>query len=229
MADQTLAYLRRCLNWHEGRSDDFRSPIVRGMSRSQSHPRQRVLTDAELRAVWQASALVEDAWGRFVRFLLLTACRRGEAAGMRWSEISAGGDWTLPARRNKTGVDLVRPLSRAAWDQLGGPPGEGFVFSTDGGARPLSGFNKLKRQLDAQIDAQLPQSDLWESWRLHDLRRTARTLMSRARVPNDHAERALGHVIGGVRGVYDRHSWEGEKAAAFEDLATIVGEIVGER
>jgi integrase len=57
-------------------------------------------------------------------------------------------------------------------------------------------------------------------WTLHDLRRTARSLMSRAGVPTDHAERCLGHVITGVRATYDRHEFRAEKKRAFEALAT---------
>jgi len=49
--------------------------------------------------------------------------------------------------------------------------------------------------------------------------------MSRAGVPSDHAERCLGHVISGVRGVYDRHDFRDEKAAAFEKLAEQVAAI----
>src|SRR5439155_9700414 len=63
-------------------------------------------------------------------------------------------------------------------------------------------------------------------WRLHDLRRTARSLMSRAGVNSDHAERCLGHVIGGVRGVYDRHEFHAEKKHAFEALAAQIERII---
>jgi integrase len=63
-------------------------------------------------------------------------------------------------------------------------------------------------------------------WTLHDLRRTARTLMSRAGVDPDHAERALGHVIPGVRGTYDLHSFEDEKRRAFDALASLIERIV---
>jgi integrase len=61
---------------------------------------------------------------------------------------------------------------------------------------------------------------------LHDLRRIARSLMSRAGVPSEHAMRYLGHVIGGVRGIYDRHKYYDEKKLAFEKLATLVESIV---
>jgi integrase len=99
------------------------------------------------------------------------------------------------------------------------PKAVGFVWSTNGGGRAISDFGGLKRQLDAASGV--------KSWRLHDLRRTARSLMSRAGVPSDHAERCLGHVIGGVRGVYDRHEYHAEKQQAFEALAALIERIVG--
>ena len=80
MATKTLAIIRKIMNWHATRSDDFLSPIVRGMARTQPSElaRDRVLTDDELRKVWASSGLV----GSYVRFLLLTAARRNEVAGM---------------------------------------------------------------------------------------------------------------------------------------------------
>src|SRR5262249_58436828 len=64
---------------------------------------------------------------------------------------------------------------------------------------------------------------------LHDLRRTSRSLMSRAGINSDIAERCLGHVIGGVRGIYDRHEYHREKRRAFEALAGLVERIVEPR
>ena len=78
----------------------------------------------------------------------------------------------------------------------------------------------------AEMKAALNYASGVNGWTLHDLRRTARSLMSRAGVPNDHAERCLGHVIGGVRGVYDRHSFRGEMASAYEKLAALIADIV---
>jgi integrase len=218
MATQTLAIIRKVMNWHATRSDDFLSPVVRGMARTQrsERARERILTDDELRKVWASNYGV---FGSFVRFLLLTAARRNEVAQMSWSELD-GGDWTLPARRNKTGVDLVRPLSRAAQAILEGlPKTEGFVWSTNGGAKAIAGFTQFKHRFDAASGTR--------GWTLHDLRRSARSLMSRAGVPSGHAERCLGHVIGGVRGTYDRHEYHREKARAFEMLAAEIARIVG--
>jgi integrase len=156
---------------------------------------------------------------RFVQFLLLTATRRNEAAHMRHGEIS-GTDWTIPQARYKTGLELLIPLSPMAakiLDQLPRIGNSGFVFTTDG-KHPISGFSKFKREFDKACGV--------KDWTLHDLRRTARSLMSRAGVSSDHAERCLGHVIGGVRGVYDRQEFHDEKRHAFEQLASLVERIV---
>jgi integrase len=235
MADKTLAFIRRVFNWHASRSDDFRSPIVQGMARTKpgERARARVLTDDEIRIVWAAAAR-QGAFGRLVRFLLLTGARRSEASCMRWSELDPAGDWTLPGLRNKTKLDLVRPLSKAALAVMGAKPdGAIFVFSTDNGATAISGFSKLKTAFDRAVTAGLrkdnPEAQPLPNWTLHDLRRSARSWMSRAGVPSDHAERVLGHVIGGVRGTYDRHHFLDEKREALEKLARQIDFIVHRR
>jgi integrase len=94
MANHTLAYLRRVFNWHAARVDGFHPPIVRGMARGVPNKRSRILGEDEVRALWRAAL----AWGssngdyghpfpRLLRFTLLTATRREEAARMLWSEI----------------------------------------------------------------------------------------------------------------------------------------------
>lgn len=221
MADVTLAALRRVMSWHAARSDDFRSPIVRGMMRQKPSElaRSRILTDDELRAVWKTADAGASPHHALIKFLLLTAARRGEGAELTWSEID-GADWTLPASRNKTKVDLVRPLSSPAIAVIelrrhddSGP----FVFSTRG-ATPPGGFSRFKEKFDLACGV--------TGWSWHDLRRTARSLMARAGVREDHAERCLGHVIGGVRGTYDRHRYRTEMLNAFEALATLIARIV---
>jgi integrase len=215
MAHVTLAYLSKLFNWHAARNDDFRTPIVRGMGRvkPKDRERKRILTDDELRAVWRAAEASLEPFERMVRFILLTGARRTEAAAMAWIELN--GEWILPAVRNKAKVDLIRPLSKEARAALpakvdGCCP---YVFTTDG-ATPLSGYSKFKVAFDKACGV--------TGWRLHDLRRTARSLMSRAGVPTDHAERCLGHVILGVRGVYDRYEYLEEKRDAFNRLAALI-------
>ncbi|MGB5183598.1 MAG: hypothetical protein WBO12_15615 [Xanthobacteraceae bacterium] len=117
------------------------------------------------------------------------------------------------------------PVTAALSDLLG--QDTGFLFSSDGGKTSFSGFSKCKRALDRKI-AELRKADgrkPMPAWRLHDLRRTARSIMSRYTTP-DHAERVIGHIIGGVRGVYDLHEYADEKRAALEKLARHVEGIV---
>jgi integrase len=92
-----------------------------------------------------------------------------------------------------------------------------FVFSRNG-RTALANFTKPKAKLDAASGT--------SGWTLHDIRRTSRSLLSRAGVPSDHAERCLGHVIGGIRGTYDRHEYREEKRLAFEALASLIARIV---
>ena len=197
---------------------------MKGMARTKpkERARQRALTDDELRAVWEAAEASDHVFGRLVQFVLLTAARRNEAARMTQVELS-GGDWTIPAARHKSKLDFLLPLSAKALAVLDNIPLIGrnadrwFEFTTDG-KRALGGFSKFKRDFDKRCGV--------TGWRVHDLRRTARTLMSRAGVAPDHAERCLGHVIGGVRETYDRWQYYDEKKQAFEALATQIKKIL---
>jgi integrase len=224
MADRTLAALRRLMNWHAARSDEFRTPIVRGMARTRpkERARQRVLTDDELRAIWAGAEAGQGPFGSMIQFILLTAVRRNEAARMTRKEVT-NGDWLIPAMRNKSKEDVLVPLSAPALAVLDKVPligqnaATGYVFTSDG-KRPLAGFSKSKRNFDQACGV--------SGWVLHDLRRTARTLMSRAGVDSDIAERCLGHVKPGIRATYDVHGFYGEKKRAFEALASQVGLIL---
>lgn len=220
---QAFGYISALMNWHARRDDDFASPIVKGMSsfKPGDHARNRVLTDDEIRAVWKATEAGEGrdrVYGAYARFVLLTAARCQEAAGMVRSELS-DGDWIIPAARYKGKADHVIPLSAKAREVLAGMPEFQdcpYVFTYDG-RRPLSSFSRGQAALKAKSGT--------SGWTLHDLRRTARTLMSRGRVTTDNAERALGHVMGGVRGTYDRHAYHREKMEAFEVLAAQIERI----
>jgi integrase len=223
MADQVLALLRRIFNWYATRDDDFATPIVRGMARrtAEERERDRVLTDDELRKVWRTAETFSAPWGQFVRFTLLTASRRTEAAGLAWDEV-CGDVWTIPADRYKTGTEVMLPLSRAAMKVLAELPrivNCDYAFTTDG-RRPISGFSTMKLKFDYASGV--------KDWRLHDLRRTARSLLSRAGVNPDVAERCLGHAIPGIRGVYDRHAYTEEMRVAFERLAALIDTVVRE-
>jgi integrase len=122
MANRTLAYVRKAFSWYEvrGHDDNFRSPIVRGMQRSE-HARDRILTDDEIRALWKVTGDTTKPFEPMLRFILLTACRRMEAAAITRSEVKHSV-WTIPASRYKTKTETVLPLSQAAQDILASMP-----------------------------------------------------------------------------------------------------------
>jgi integrase len=227
MAHSTLAIIRKIMRWYAVRDEDYVVPIVPGMARIKpdERARARVLNDDELRAVWTTAEQRSDPFAAMIRFMLLTACRRSEAAALARDEIiddEIGPCWLLPAARNKVKVDLIRPLSEAAQAiveaqaQIGDSP---YFFTY--GRRPLAAFSQCKDEFDEASGV--------TDWTLHDLRRTARTLMSRAGVVSDHAEQCLGHLLSGVRKTYNRDDFKPQKKAAFDALAALIDRIVHPR
>lgn len=219
-ARAVFSYLRGVMNWHARRSK-FNTPLIPKMLKAMKikpQKRERMLSDDELRAVW-AAAGNGTLFGLYVKFLALTATRRNEAAHMRRSEVNAA-DWIIPEERYKTGLQLLVPLSKTAAAVLAEIPRLGrsdFVFTVSGKV-PMADFSRYKRDFDKACGV--------HGWTLHDLRRTARSLMSRAGINADHAERCLGHLIGGVRGSYDAYEYAVEKRHAFEALAAQIDLII---
>ena len=224
-ADLCLTIIRAVMNWHSVRTDGYHPPVVRGMRRQSpaAQARARVLDDVEIRAIWNACE--GTTFGAIVRMCLLTAQRSRKVAGMRWADLD-GGAWTVPRlpREKDTGGTLLLPEAAkqiiAERPRLADNP---FVFASIRGTAPYTGFSAGKLALDAKLPTGMAP------WTVHDSRRTARSLMSRAGIPSEHAERVLGHAIGGVEQIYDRHSYADEKAAALARLAVLIDGIVNPR
>jgi integrase len=235
MADVTLAYLRKTFNWWQTRDGKFISPVVIGMARTsiKQYARDRVLAADELRDILcgldELGTAVPACYPALIKTLLHTAARRSEVSNMHTREVD-GDIWTIPAERMKGKLPHVVPLVPAIRQLL--PEREtGFVFSSDNGRTPFSGFGKAKAALDrkvAEIRKREQRKAIGE-WRLHDLRRTARSFMAAAGVPDNIGERVLGHVIPGVHGVYNRHQYLVEKADALTRLANFIDGIVHPR
>jgi integrase len=180
--------------------------------------RDRILSDDEIRAVWNACTGM-NTFGALVRVLLLTGQRKDKLATLRWPDI-VDGVWTVATEeREKGNIGKVK-LPQLALDVIAAQPrtSSAYVFSSRGG--PFSSFSQCKAALDKKVPADMP------GWVLHDLRRTARSLMSRIGVHDSHAERVLGHAIGGVKGVYDRHPYFTEKSEALQKLAVCIEQII---
>ena len=237
-ADRVRAYLRKALSWYAERDDEFNlnAAIVRVGPRAapKDRARTRVLSDDELRVIWPLLGK-GGTFGAMLKTLLLTAQRRDELANMRRQEIGEDQIWTIPAERYKTKRPNHVPLSNAALAVIEAQPkldGCDYVFPSRS-QTPFSGFGKSKAAFDKLVHKALQERakpgtkiEPLPNWTLHDLRRTAKTLMVRASVRPDISERVLGHVIAGVEGTYDRHSYADEKRDALEKLATMIERIL---
>ncbi len=254
IAHSVLAFISKLFNFYavNGRNNAFQNPIARGMSPIKPKQRAgtRVLSDQEIRDVWAVLDKAEretikdipPCFARLVRTLLLTAVRRTEAARASWLEHEylnrndyQGDVLTIPAARMKGKQDHAVPLTPRVLALFGKRPLQQdvknylFVFSTDYGKTPFSGYSKAEDALDDEI-AKLRKADGRDPmppWQLsRDVRRTAKTLMQRADVRPDISERVLAHVIPGVEGTYDRYEYLPQKRDALEKLAALFDHIL---
>jgi integrase len=240
-ANRTLARLRALFNWAVEKDRISVSPADRTKLPTKERARDRSLTDDEILWFWQGCGEIGWPFGPLFMLLLLTAQRRDEVGGMRWSEVDLDKQtWTLPRQRAKGDREHEVQLSQAAVDVLRSLPRssdgneqDGLVFTTTG-RTPVSGFGNAKRRLDVLMtDARRRALGLSEralpGWRLHDLRRTAATGMARLNIPPHVVEKVLNHSSGTIRGVaavYNRFEYLEERRAALEAWGRYVGNLV---
>ncbi len=215
MARAVAVYGRACFAWARKRGLLSSNPFLDLPVLPANVKRDRVLNDAEAAQVWKAAAEIPAPYGPIVQLLMLTGQRRDEVGGMRWEELAPDlSAWTIPAERTKNDVASVVPLPAAARAILQTRPRtRGLVFPGERG-RPFGGWSKAKAALDKASGV--------TSWRLHDLRRTLATGLQRLGVRLEVTEAVLNHVSGtrgGIVGIYQRHEWREEKAAALDGWA----------
>jgi integrase len=219
-ANRVFAQLRKMSGWALSRGLIERSPCEGIDKPSSETKRDRVLDDRELALVWRGCEAIGFPFGPLTHLLILTGQRRGEVAGMAYSELDLeGAIWTLPAARVKNKRQHAVSLSPQALALLRNMPrivGSDFVFSTTGNTAP-SGFSNAKEHLDATLLKLNPQP--LAPWTLHDLRRSVASGMARLGVQLHVIERVLNHVsgtFGGIVSVYQKHSYADEMRAALD-------------
>jgi integrase len=227
LAHVVLGHVRSLFNWaiNRGAYGLENSPCDRLKPASligAKQPRQRTLSDAELRSLWQASETIGYPFGPLYRLLLLTGARKSEVAGARWPEFDLNKKvWLVPPERFKSNATHMVPLSDQAVAALESLPHftkGNYLFTTTFGERPVGGFSKAKVRLDKLMGA--------PPWVIHDIRRTVRTRLASLRVPDMVAEMVIGHGRKGIQRVYDQHSYEDEMREALELWAARLRDIV---
>jgi integrase len=225
-ANRALSAIKKLMNWYVMRGDIETSPVALLRPPTPEIPRDRVLNDDEVRAMWLQSEKEDYPFGPFLKLLMMTGQRRTEVAAMRWSELNlAEGIWELPASRVKNArlhivplppqaVDLLRSMSRFLDSD--------FVFTTTGRSA-ISGFGRLKERVDAAMPDGTPD------WRFHDFRRTASTGMAKLGVLPHVIDAVTNHksgVVSGVGATYNRYTYLNEKREALEQWANELTKIV---
>jgi integrase len=246
MANRTLAYIRKFFNWATERQMIPTSPVATIKAPAREQSRDRVLTDEEIRSVWDASRTMGWPFGQAFQLLLITGQRRDEVAKMRWEDLDLeAGLWTLPREATKADRLHEVPLSKLALEVLKSAKhtSKKYVFSTNG-ETPISGFSRGKTKVDKTAAIQRLQQGGSEGkatkeqiseamlphWRLHDLRRTMASNMAKLGIAPHIIEKVLNHstgAISGVAAVYNRYAYFDEKQAALNVWAKRLEVIVG--
>jgi len=200
MANRAFGVIRRFYRWLRERDVVTFSPAEGVRKPSVEQSRDRVLSPAEIKALWHALDTVGGPACAAAKLMLLTGQRRGECAALRFDELD-GDVWSLPKERTKNGRPHSITLSRQALDVIEQQPridGCDFVFTA--GSKPVANFSSVKLDVDRIMKPEKP-------WRWHDTRRTAASGMQRLGVRAEAIERALNHASGlyrSVSGVYQR-------------------------
>jgi integrase len=210
------------------------NPVANTSRATEARSRERVLTEAELAEVW--AALGDDGFGDVVRLLILTAQRRDEIGSLRWSEIDFDRAFlVLPPARTKNNRTHELPLSAQALAILKRRAAEAKAVNKANDARVFSGFGlsgRKKKLVQALLELRREtdrKAKPMPEWRLHDLRRTAATMMADKLGVLPHIiEAILNHVSGhkaGVAGIYNRAKYEAEMREALVTWADYVDAI----
>lgn len=236
LANRTLSTLRRLFNWCVERDIIATSPCEGIQALASEVSRTRILTDNEIRWLWQAADKQGYPFGHLAKLLLLTGQRRSEVAGISVGEFDrAGRTWLIPRARSKNGRENLVPLGDMAVDILQSTEPVGLML-TQTGTTPISGFSRAKRRLDrlmleiARDEVRDPSKVKIEGWTYHDLRRTAASGMARLKVAPHVIEAVLNHasgVISGVAATYNVYQYADEKREALERWAKHIEQISG--
>ena len=219
-ANRTRSTLTSFLNWamREGLIDS--NPAL-ATNKYPERPRDRVLTNVELRALW--NALPAGDFGDILKILILTGAREREVSDLHWDEINLEKDVIeLPAYRVKNRRKHVIPISgavRAILERCE-QNGRDFVFGVSG-TSGFSGWSRCKERLDKAIKI--------AAWTIHDLRRVCSTGMNEIGIEPHVVEAILGHVSGtrgGIAGRYNYALYESQKATALSRWAEHVAAII---
>lgn len=228
-ANRLLGVLVRMFAFAAERGIIEDSPATR-IRRPSEKPRERVLTDAEIRLFWHGLDKLDSypTTKLALKFILVTGQRSGEVTGLPWDEIEDDW-WGLPPERMKEGRAHRVPLTPLALEILEEArqydDGSGFVFTSASGRSSKGHITPLT--LSSGLQRHLPELGIENPFTPHDLRRTVRTRLAEIGIDDVTAEKVLGHQLQGVLKIYNRHHYNQEKRAALVAWERRLCRIVG--
>lgn len=227
-----LAQVSAFYTWAMPRLDNLPANPARDAGKPpKGAPRERVLADAELAALWKASDAEPFPWRAAIKLLILTGQRRDEVFAADRAEFDLKRAlWTIPGERAKNKKPHLVPLSSKAVDVLERVPeiaGSPKLFpASRQGQGHASGYSKAAARMRDKVTE---ETGLPGDWTWHDIRRTVATGMQRLGIRLEVTEAVLNHISGtraGIVGVYQLHDFAEEKRQALNLWATEVDRIV---
>ena len=215
MANRTLGLLKHFFDWCIGRGHIETNPALGIPKACKENPRQRVLSLTEMRKIYNSSMHLTEGNRLFLRLLMLTGQREAVIARLSIEEVH-DTHLEIDGLRNKSGQRILVPLPQKAQEQvkkLGSTDGQ-FIVSTTKGLKPISGFSKLKKKIDALSGV--------TDWRFHDIRRGLATYLEDNGIDRFYIERILTHKDRSVTGIYAKSNHLEKRMHIMEQWAKVL-------
>ena len=219
-ANRALAHIKRFFGWLVERGYIEHSPATYIKPLYKEKPRERVLSDSEIKAIWDSSGHLSSSYGDCIKLMFLCGQRESETAHLRRSQIE-DNIWHLTSDDTKNKMLSLVPLSKQASNiiKITINDDNDYLFTSGRiGDKPINGFSKAK--------ANLNKISKVRNWKFHDIRRTVATNLSKMGYNRMLIKRILNHADGDVTAIYDRYQYINEKREALQSWADKLDEIV---
>lgn len=225
MCNRTHSVLSQLFNFAVERDVIEISPVSRIKKRGIETKRDRVLSNEELKLLWDS--LGNSTTSMLLKFLLLTGQRTGEARLAKWSDIE-NGNWLIPGENTKNKTAHKVPLSTGATAIIE------RMKTTSHGQYVFPGRATIASKQDSCLDKDAPNHHLqrviskfdWERTTVHDLRRTMRSKLSELGITPMISEKILNHTIPGIMSVYDHYDYQEEMSKALQKWSDYLEDII---
>jgi hypothetical protein len=212
VAQKVLNILRHMFRWYD-KEYDWPSPIANLGNRYEYEPRQRLITDGELAAIWDACNQ-HRRFGPVVQMLFITGQRLSKIQNMWWDDVDENGVWTVRSEKREKGNLGKVQLPELALKIIREQPRHKHnnkIF-----AKVVNVYAAVRT---------IHRNSGTSGWVPHDARRFVKSSMQKMGIPGAISEACLGHSLRGIEKVYGVYDFEKEKGEALAKLAELIETI----